>query len=161
MVQSDQSPWQRAAEAIDRWFVPAAFGALTLLVVTQGVTAIPAVRQAIDNRAGRSITPALSTAREVTGKSADVTFYVSPAGSRPDIRIMVNGRYEGNLAAGHLTVALHQGDSVRLVAPNTTGRTEISVEDNNPYLVSLFPGMVFSLSTQAPSVALPTVKFLA
>lgn len=161
MPESEEKLWQKSAKAIDRWLVPAAFGALTVLVVTQGVTAFPAVRHAVDNRVGRSIATALSSTTAVGDKSAHVTFYVSPTASRPDIRVMVNGRYQGNLAAGHLTVVLHQGDTVQLVAPNNTRQTEVSVDDNNPYLSSLLPGMMFQLSAQQPSVVLPKVTFLA
>ncbi|WDL97124.1 hypothetical protein [Alicyclobacillus sp. ALC3] len=161
MPESEEKLWQQSVHAIDRWLVPVAFGALTMLVVTQGITAFPAVRHAVDNRAGRSVATALAGAPAVGDKSAHVTFYVSPTTSRPDVRVMVNGRYQGNLAAGHLTVVLHQGDTVKLVAPNNTSQTEVSVDDNNPYLSSLLPGMMFQLSAQQPSLVLPKVTFLA
>ncbi|MCL6547604.1 MAG: hypothetical protein K6T30_01690 [Alicyclobacillus sp.] len=151
------SVWQQMAARVDDWLIPMAFGLLCVLVLAQGVAAIPAVRERMDEASGRLVAvragiPAVSSA------TASFTLYLSPAAARPDIEVWVNGRLAGDFSRPSVRLTVRDGDRVEVSMPKSGGLAYVRVDHDDPSLLAPAPGQVFELSPNAPVAVLPVVE---
>ncbi|MDQ0188481.1 hypothetical protein JI721_16175 [Alicyclobacillus cycloheptanicus] len=161
--RSEDVQWLQGTEWVDRMLVPSAFGVLSVLVGVQMLTAIPAVRHHVDALAGRfvQVTPAAASSAGGS-ESASITLYLSPdTGPRPDVRVLVNGKYAGSFTSPSLHLTVHPNDQIEFVRSKTGGAVDIEVDDNDPNLAYPLPGMSYSLTKDDPSLDLPNVRFFS
>lgn len=156
---SDHGVWQSVVRTVDGWLVPSAFGVFTVLVVVQIVTAVPAVRAAVDTASGRFVLAPVSATVPYAARAASISLYLSPTNARPDVYALINGQYAGNFLTGVLKLTVHPGDRLTLVCAPNLGTVQVSVDDNDPYLVYPLPGMSYTLTQKRTRIDLPRIQF--
>jgi len=148
-------------KGLDGYIVPFSFGICSVLVLAQFLMTNPTIMHRVDMVSGRMIiVPADNVPAAITSQSAQITLYLSPAVSRPDVQVYINQQLVTNFLKPKLQITVHDGDKVTIVSSTVAGEEYISVDHNDSMLLLPAPGQTFELSPSSPQVSLPIVKFL-
>jgi hypothetical protein len=162
MSEQSRNRWLSGfVEGVDRLLLPIAAGCLTFTLLVQGMGRVPAVRQYLDTVEGRFIQmPKEVVPASVSQEQASITLYLSPVASADtEIQVLRNGRSIGAFHGSKLSITLREGDQISLYAPNLQHQLVITVDHNDPRLLTPAPGWTAVLTPTQPRAQLPSAKF--
>jgi|GEM_PF-4510710 len=148
---------------IDNFLLPLSGGFLTVLIAVQCITVWPPVRQMVDKVEGRFLVfPSAAAYVQQLQKSATIQLFMASSGNAAPVQVsvLVNGRLRGIMEGGPVSVSVHNGDKIVLYAPALKQTVGITVNHNNPAILTPAPGETVLLSPASNRVTLSTVKFL-
>jgi len=144
---SSNDKWRRFATRVDHYLIPIVGGCFSLLILVQLVAAVPSVRSALDNFEGRFVQAAAAMpANHIQNQSATVTLYLSPAESRPDVAVLVNGTAIMNFTEPQILIHVKSGDVISIKSRDGKAAV-VTIDHNNPNLLTPAPGQVVSLTS--------------
>ncbi|WAH35088.1 hypothetical protein [Alicyclobacillus dauci] len=144
----------------DGWFIPMAFGVLTVFVCIQLLGFLPGVRAAMDKVEGRlSVQPATVPPTAVQSDSAVVTLTVDSLTSALGVEVLVNGRSLGNFTTNQMRITVREGDQIQFV-DSTGDSVSISVDTDSDKLLLPAPGQSIQLDDSTRQAFLPAAEFM-
>jgi hypothetical protein len=160
-VQSQEvrERWHALSEKFDRVLLPVALGCLSMLVVVQALTALPAVRRFVDARSNGYVQVNPQPASAAAPQQAVLHLYLAPAKPRPDLQVLVNGQVRTTFQTVNLSVVVHAGDVVQFRA-SEPGAAFVQVDHDAVNLLWPAPGQTVEIEQPGVVVSLPAAEFV-
>ncbi|WP_035462018.1 hypothetical protein [Alicyclobacillus macrosporangiidus] len=157
--EEHQDRWHILSEGLDRVLLPVALGCLSMLVVVQALTAVPAVRRFVDARSNGYVQVDPRPASAAASQQAVLHLYLAPAKPRPDLQVLVNGQVQTTFQTVNLSVVVHAGDVVQFRA-GEPGVAFVQVDHDAANLLWPAPGQTVEIDQPDVVVSLPAAEFV-
>lgn len=144
----------------DDWFIPMAFGVLTVLLCVQAISLVPQVRAAMDHVEGRFVAqPATAVPTAVKKDTAVVILTASSTQNATGVEVFLDNQSLGDFTTNQMRITVHDGQKIHFV--DHSGKSiYISVDTDNANLLLPAPGQTVELSSATPTAALSSAEFI-
>lgn len=146
----------------DDWFVPIAFGVMTVLVGVQLISLVPSVRNTFDLVEGRfAALPTTVVPAVVKQDSAVVILSASNTALASQITVYRNGHSLGTFSTNQMRVTVREGDRITFRDVIGNGQSvSVSVDTDSAKLLLPAPGERVSLGNGVSTAALSKAQFM-
>lgn len=156
--QTQGGQFDRVLSTIDLYFMPIVGGCLTLLILVQLFTAVPPVRRAIDQFEGRFVAVSANEPNAPVGQEATLTLYVSPAETRPDVAVLINGIAVVNFKEPQVLIHVKNDDKIEIKSRDGKP-VVVTIDHNNPNMIVPAPGQTITIGVGQNYAVLAPVRF--